>query len=285
MGSYRCKDFGQPQRAAQATAAALVGSFALVPTVAFAEASESRASARKPIYDDDFDAVPSNTPSFTTVETTKDVSSPASATLNAPAPTTKSAAKGQKTFTDSLIDVLASTNTPRGPTPTDRLAAQIRRARLFLYDQACVAEDAVNAGMARAFDLEHSFTSTVAGLAPPRESGERLMPGLIYVLVSGMAGSIVARNRGVVLRGATPLALGLGAAWAVLPVTMNNVSALAWKYEQKFPAVADAHIRTREGIEKGIHMAKVHTEIAHQKVDEAVTSVRETVEGWVRKGK
>lgn len=228
--------------------------------------------------------MPSTTPSFTTAETTtKDVSSPASATLNAPV--TKRAPGDKKTFTDSLIDVLASTNTPRGPTPTDRLAAQIRRARLFLYDQACVAEDAVNNGMARAFDLEHSFTSTVAGLAPPRETGERLMPGLIYVLVSGMAGSIVARNRGVVLRGATPLALGLGAAWAVLPVTMNNVSALAWKYEQKFPAVADAHIRTREGIEKGIHMAKVHTEIAHQKVDEAVTGVRETVEGWVRKGK
>ncbi|KAK3951786.1 apolipo protein O-domain-containing protein [Pseudoneurospora amorphoporcata] len=272
-------------RAARATAAALVGSFALVPTVAFAEASESRASARKPIYDDDLDAVPS-TPSFTTAETTKDVSSPAAAALNAPVTTQSSTkASGQKTFTDSLIDVLASTNTPRGPTPTDRLAAQIRRARLFLYDQACVAEDAVNNGMARAFDLEHSFTSTVAGLAPPRESGERLMPGLIYVLVSGMAGSIVARNRGIVLRGATPLALGLGAAWAVLPVTMNNVSALVWKYEQKFPAVANAHIRTREGIEKGIHMAKVHAEIAQHKVDEAVTGVRETVEGWVRKGK
>ncbi|KAJ4365391.1 hypothetical protein N0V85_009255 [Neurospora sp. IMI 360204] len=269
------------RRAARATAAALVGSFALVPTVAFAEASESRASARKPIYDDDFDVVPS-TPSFTTAETTKDVSSPAAATLNAPVTTKPS---GQKTFTDSLIDVLASTNTPRGPTPTDRLAAQIRRARLFLYQQACVAEDAVNSGMSRAFDLEHSFTSTIAGLAPPRESGERLMPGLIYVLVSGMAGSIVARNRGVVLRGATPLAFGLGAAWTFLPVTMNNVSALAWKYEQKFPAVANAHIRTREGIEKGIYMAKVHTEIAQHKVEEAVTGVRETVEGWVRKGK
>ncbi|EAA35355.1 hypothetical protein GE21DRAFT_375 [Neurospora crassa] len=272
------------RRAARATAAALVGSFALVPTVAFAEASESRASAKKPIYDDDFDVVPS-TPSFTSAETTKDVSSPAAATLNAPVTTKSSTRSGERTFTDSLIDVLASTNTPRGPTPTDRLAAQIRRARLFLYKQACVAEDAVNAGMSRAFDLEHSFTSTVAGLAPPRESGERLMPGLIYVLVSGMAGSIVARNRNVVLRGATPLAFGLGAAWVVLPVTMNNVSSLVWKYEQKFPAVADAHIRTREGIEKGIYMAKVHAEIAQHKVDEAVTSVRETVEGWVRKGK
>lgn len=139
--------------------------------------------------------------------------------------------------------------------------------------------------MARAFALEQSFTSTMASLAPPRESGEKLMPGFIYVLVAGMAGSIVARNRNVLLRGATPLALGLGAAWAVLPVTMGNVSALLWEYEKKFPAVADAHVRTREGIEQGVHFARVHADLAQRKVHEGVRDAREAVEGWVRKGK
>jgi organizing structure protein 2 len=139
--------------------------------------------------------------------------------------------------------------------------------------------------MARLFRLEHGFTSTLSSLAPARESGERLMPGLVYVLVAGMAGSIMARNRGVVLRGATPLALALGAAWSVLPVTMGNVGALAWRYEQRVPAVAEAHMRVRDGVAKGVSFARVHANLGERKLTEAIGAARETVEGWVSKGK
>ncbi|KAF7532951.1 hypothetical protein G7054_g7502 [Neopestalotiopsis clavispora] len=183
--------------------------------------------------------------------------------------------------TAAAVVVLAA----RGPTPTDRLAVQIGHARLFLYEHATRAEDAVNRGMDQAFHLEKSFTQTVASLAPARESGEQLMPGLVYVLVAGMAGSIVSRNRNVLLRAAAPLALGVGAGWLVLPVTMNNVSGLLWKYEQKFPVIAEAHIRTRENIFKSLEMAKIHSQASRQYVDEKVTGVRDTVEDWVKKGK
>jgi organizing structure protein 2 len=134
-------------------------------------------------------------------------------------------------------------------------------------------------------DLENSFTSTIASLAPPRESGEKLMPGTIYVLVAAMAGSIVTRNRNIFVRGAIPLAVGIGAGWVVLPVTMGNVSELIWKYEQKIPALADAHLRTRSSIQKAWYMTRVHTEQAVRIVDEKVGEGREAVEGWVRKGK
>ena len=173
---------------------------------------------------------------------------------------------------------------PRGPTPTDRLAVEIGRVRLFLYKQASAAEDAVNAGMGRAFALEQSFTSTIAGLAPPPESGERLMPGLIYVLVASMAGSILTRNRNILLRSSMPLALGIGAAWAVIPVTMGNVSELLWKYEQRIPAVADAHTRARESIQQGWRFAEVHTKLAGRTVNDKVGEARDAVEGWVKKG-
>ncbi|EHK15409.1 uncharacterized protein TRIVIDRAFT_38765, partial [Trichoderma virens Gv29-8] len=173
----------------------------------------------------------------------------------------------------------------RAPTPTDRLAVQIGRARLFLYDIAVCAENKVNQTMDSAFDLEQSFTRTIASLAPPRESGEKLMPGAIYVLVAAMAGSILTRNRSVVLRATLPFALGVGAGWTVLPITMRNVSDLAWKYEQKFPVVAESHIKLREGIQKGIHFAKVHREVGVQYVDDKVTNVREAVENWVAQGK
>jgi len=229
--------------------------------------------SKKPIYDDDFDYLPAPTkpaPTTTAITTPTPVSAPTASTTTAviPAPTA-----GQTT-----------THT-RNPTPTARLAAQIRLGRLVLYRQASTAEDAVNSAMARAFSLEHSFTSTVASLAPPRESGEHLMPGLVYVLVAGMAGSIVARNRGILLRTSSPLALGIGAAWAVLPVTMNNVSALLWTYEKRFPAVAEAHVSAREGVEKGVSFVRVHSNLATRKVTEAVGEAREKVEGWVSKGK
>ncbi|KAL7798099.1 apolipo protein O domain-containing protein [Trichoderma ceciliae] len=173
----------------------------------------------------------------------------------------------------------------RAPTPTDRLAVQIGRARLFLYDVAVATENKVNQTMDSAFDLEQSFTRTIASLAPPRESGEKLMPGAIYVLVAAMAGSIITRNRSVILRATVPFAVGIGAGWTVLPITMRNVSDLTWKYEQKFPAVADSHMKLREGIQKGIRFAKVHREVGVQYVDDKVTDVREAIESWVAKGK
>lgn len=139
--------------------------------------------------------------------------------------------------------------------------------------------------MDSALHLEDSFTSTVASLAPSPQSGEKLMPGTLYVLVAAMTGSIVSRNRNIVLRGAIPLAVGIGAGWVVLPVTMRNVSDLLWKYEQRFPAVADGHIRTREGIEKAWRMARIHTQQAVNIVDDKVSGGRAVVEDWVKKGK
>ncbi|PKS10538.1 hypothetical protein jhhlp_002292 [Lomentospora prolificans] len=240
----------QRSAVAPVTATLILGGFALQPRTAHAEAP-----SRKPIYDDLEDLPPANIEPATT-------SSPRTANPQAPVE-----------------------ETPRRPTPTDRLAVEIGKARMFLYRQAVTAEDAVNRTVDRAFNLEQSFTNTIASLAPPKESGEKLMPGAVYVLVAAMAGSILARNRNVLLRATAPLALGTGAAWVVLPVTTNNVSNLAWKYEQRFPAVASTHTKVRESIEQGWHFAKVHKDIGLQYVDNTVSNARETVESWVRKGK
>jgi len=173
----------------------------------------------------------------------------------------------------------------RSPTPTDQLAVQIGKARIFLHAHVAAAENKVNDIIDSAFHLEHSFTSTVASLAPAPQTGEKLMPGSLYVLVAAMTGSIVSRNRNIVLRAAVPFAVGIGAGWIVLPNTMRNVSDLLWKYEQRFPAVADGHLRTRAGFEKAWHMARVHTRQAVNVVDDKVSSSREAVEGWVGKGR
>ena len=111
------------------------------------------------------------------------------------------------------------------------------------------------------------------------------MPGMIYVLVAAMAGSIVTRRSNILFRATVPLAFGVGAGWAVIPITMRNVSDLAWTYEQRFPVVADTHKSIRESVEKGWSFAKVHTEVGKQYVGDKVGETREAVEGWVKKGK
>jgi organizing structure protein 2 len=260
------------QRAtAPLTATLLVSAIALYPTVSHADAPLH--PSKRPIYDD-YDSEP-------TTATLPGLAKPTTPQQTSTTSALTSLITGQSTTTTHE----SSSAHSRSPTPTDRLASQIRLARLWLYRRAAAAESGVDTLLSRLFAAEATAAGTIASLAPPPESGERLMPGAVYVLVSSMAGSIFVRNRGVLLRAAGPLGFGLGAAWTLLPVTMGNVSRLLWEYETKFPVVADAHVRTREGIERGVGFARVHSRIAAEMVDEKVREAREAVEGWVRKGK
>ncbi|ORY15808.1 apolipo protein O-domain-containing protein [Clohesyomyces aquaticus] len=171
------------------------------------------------------------------------------------------------------------------PTPTDRLAVHIGYARLAVHKQAIKAEDAVNSTLTRALRLEHSFTSTVRSLAPPKESNEKLLPGMLYVLVASMAGSIVTRNRNILLRATVPAAIGLGAAYAVIPLTMKNVGDLAWTYEERFPALAEAHLQTKERMQRFVETGKAHTAMSLGMVTDKVGETREKLEDWVKKGR
>jgi organizing structure protein 2 len=63
---------------------------------------------------------------------------------------------------------------------------QIGKTRLFLHSHVAAAENKVNEFMDSVLHLEESFTSTVASLAPAPQTGEKLMPGTLYVLVAAM---------------------------------------------------------------------------------------------------
>ena len=274
------------------TATLLAGGIALYPTVAHAEAPSSlhvrlaptcvthnihtalsnpTPQSKKPIYDD-YDAPP-------TTATLPDLAKPAP-----PPPTSTTSAITSMVLGNSTATPVETT-TGRFPTPTDRLAGHVRLARLWLHARASTAETGLDTLLTRLFDAETRAASTLASVAPAPESGERLMPGAVYVLVSSMAGSIFARNRNVLLRAASPLGFGVAAAWALLPVTSRNVGDLLWRYESRFPAVADAHLRAREGVEQGVSFARVHARLGVRTLEEKVHDAREAVEGWVRKGK
>ena len=111
------------------------------------------------------------------------------------------------------------------------------------------------------------------------------MPGALYVLVAAMTGSIISRNRNILLRATVPFAVGLGAAWVVLPATMRNVGDLVWTYEEKVPVVSINHMRIKGAVEEGWRQAKIREEATKKWIDETVGESMEAVEGWVRKGR
>lgn len=173
---------------------------------------------------------------------------------------------------------------PTTPSLTDQLASEIRHVRLFAYKHSSRAEDSLNALFESALAHERSFTQTIVALRPPPESHERLIPGSLYVLVAGMAGSIVARNRNIILRASIPAALGLSAAWLVLPTTTANVADLVWSWEERVPAIALNHLRARKAVEEGVRIALDKAEQTRRWSEEAVKEGREALEGWVRQG-
>ncbi|KAF1843724.1 uncharacterized protein K460DRAFT_408048 [Cucurbitaria berberidis CBS 394.84] len=171
------------------------------------------------------------------------------------------------------------------PTPTDRLAVEIGRARLAIYQQVVRGEKAVDSALTETLRLEHSFTSTIRSLGPPKESNEKIFPGALYVLVASMAGSIVTRNRNILLRASVPAVVGIAAANVVLPITTKNVGDLLWTYEERYPVLADAHLRTKARITKFIETGKAHAGMTVGIVEDKLADTRESLEGWVRKGR
>ncbi|ERF72481.1 hypothetical protein EPUS_07690 [Endocarpon pusillum Z07020] len=171
------------------------------------------------------------------------------------------------------------------PTPTDRLTGQVRRARIFLYDQSFAAEDSINKFMSYILNKETSFTNTIASLAPAPETGEQLLPGAIYVLVATMTGSIIARNRGLFLRTTFPLAVGITAGWILIPFTMRNIADLSWEYEKKVPLISNTHAEIRGFTKEAWRQTRVHARLVGDWADEKAAAGREKMESWVRDGK
>jgi len=215
---------------------------------------------------------------FAEAPSTSKIDLPEKKPIYSPYPTAPTVAKPSPTSP-------VSTPNPRSPTPTDRLTSEVKKVRLFLYDQSLAAENGVNEFLTWAFQKETSFSNTVASLAPAAETGEQLLPGAIYVLVATLAGSIVSRNRGIFLRATFPLAVGITAGWMLIPVTMRNTSDLIWEYEKKVPVVSETHAQIGGFVKQAWKQASLHARVASDWADETANETRKRVEDLVSKGK
>ncbi|KAI5818422.1 apolipo protein O-domain-containing protein [Pyronema omphalodes] len=173
---------------------------------------------------------------------------------------------------------------PTHPTPTDRLAVHIGTARRFINIHYRLACNKLDDAFSEYLSYEHSVTRTVAGLAPPKESPEKVLPGAIYVAVATMAGAIVTRRSAMPVRAITPLLVGVGSAWYFIPQTARNVGDLMWEWERKVPGVAETHASVRSGIENAWKASVETSEETRRKFDETVSGVRKSAEDLVKRG-
>lgn len=100
-----------------------------------------------------------------------------------------------------------------------------------------------------------------------------------------MAGSILSRNRNILIRFATPIITGVTAANYVVPRTTENVGNLIWRWEERFPVVRDNHLRISSQVRHFVETGKAHSQMGLAMAEEKVTGVRESMEEWVKKGR
>ena len=154
--------------------------------------------------------------------------------------------------------------------------------RLVIYKRFLSAEESFNHFLSSALAREASLANTIASLAPPPESSEKVLPGAVYVLIATMAGTIITRNRGIFLRATFPLAVGVGAGWALIPYTMRNVGDLMWEGEKMAPPIAEGHMFVRGFVTEAVEQTKIHTKVARDWANRTSGDAREIIEGWVK---
>lgn len=167
--------------------------------------------------------------------------------------------------------------------PTVRLSKHIRQYRLSLHSLITQGENYLDTTISRFLNAEHSLAETVASVGPSRTSNEQLLPGTLYIAVATMAGAIVSRRRLFPIRALTPVAVGIGASWYFLPQTTRNVGDLLWRYEEKVPQVAEAHLQTRKVLEDTWKTVEGSTREGRRLVEDSVSKARVQVEEWVKR--
>ncbi|OLL25400.1 hypothetical protein NEOLI_001224 [Neolecta irregularis DAH-3] len=128
----------------------------------------------------------------------------------------------------------------------------------------------------RWISLEGKIEKTANEVKPM--NGEKVMPGGMYVVISGMAGSILSRNRLFPVRLAMPILTSIGAAIYFLPQTSRNIGALLLKIERKIPKLEKVHNQIHNQLLEAVEYAERTKEQGQRTIEESVYRSRKFVE-------
>lgn len=135
--------------------------------------------------------------------------------------------------------------------PSD-LQKSIRVARKYVVQQARQADHMMRQTVDHVIMLEGKIEQTIKQVRP---RDERFLPGGIYVGVSTLFGSIVARNRSLPIRLLAPPTLFVVSARIFLPKLSRNVGDYLYDQEVRVPPLREAHDQVRAGIVSGLWKA------------------------------
>lgn len=147
-------------------------------------------------------------------------------------------------------------------------------ARKWVIKQIDAGKEGLDNSVQRYLKAERNVTGTVAELKSDKED---FLPGAIYVMVASLSGSILARNRNVLVRGITPIAVGVGAFAYFLPNTFQNTRNLVWKYEQRAPTLADYHIQAENGVNSMVKGVSSAVEDGKQGLENGIHKTRQFI--------
>ncbi|GBB90772.1 hypothetical protein RclHR1_17830005 [Rhizophagus clarus] len=119
-----------------------------------------------------------------------------------------------------------------------RLEKRIRQTRIQAIKASRDFEHKVHGTADKWIAMEQNTEKTIKEIVA---QDERLMPGALYISVAGLAGTIIARNRNILLRIASPLFFTIASSYYFLPKTSHNISKKIQEYEQKSPKLLKVH--------------------------------------------
>ncbi|CAI2184347.1 751_t:CDS:2 [Funneliformis geosporum] len=146
-----------------------------------------------------------------------------------------------------------------------RLEEAIKQARIHVTKTACDLERQFHGVINKWITIEQNTEKTIKEIIAPNE---RLMPEALYVTVAGLAGTIIARNRNILLRIATPLVFTIASSYYFLPQTSQNISKKFQENQHKYPQLLKVH-RSISDIASD----------AKQKVDTSISDLKNIVGG------
>ncbi|KII83788.1 hypothetical protein PLICRDRAFT_702358 [Plicaturopsis crispa FD-325 SS-3] len=151
------------------------------------------------------------------------------------------------------------------------LELHIGTARRAIQATVADATTRVHGVVDRWIGVEHAVESRVKSLIDPTEP---LTPGVLYVGIATLTGSILARSRALPLRIALPPTLLVLSLQQFLPKTASNISAYGGELEERFfPTLAQKHA-----------VANAHTAMAVEMAKDRARGSREWLGGAVERG-
>ncbi|KAH7105171.1 apolipo protein O-domain-containing protein [Auriculariales sp. MPI-PUGE-AT-0066] len=150
------------------------------------------------------------------------------------------------------------------PDPS-RLELEIRNVRLVITDKFIETRSAVQQSVERWIGVEQHVESASNQVVQAKD--ESITPGILYVGVAGLTGSILARGRVFPVRFLLPPALFIGAMPYFLPRTTANISAWLSQLEHAYvPEFAKQHDAVVGRSREIVGTARAHSAMTLERV-------------------